>query len=58
MTTIIIQNRLSTVKNADKIICLNKREIKESGIYEELVKMNGQYKRLISKQINKIKNII
>ena len=52
MTTIIIAHRLSTVKNADKIIFLNKGEIAESGTHEELVKKNGEYKRLMSKQLS------
>jgi ABC-type multidrug transport system fused ATPase/permease subunit len=52
MTTIIIAHRLSTVKNADKIIFLNKGEIAESGTHEELVQKNGEYKQLMSKQMN------
>ena len=52
MTTIIIAHRLSTVKNADKIIFLNKGEIAESGTHEELVKKNGEYKQLMSKQLS------
>ena len=52
MTTIIIAHRLSTVKNADKIIFLNKGEIAESGTHEELLKKNGEYKQLMSKQLS------
>ena len=51
MTTIIIAHRLSTVKNADKIIFLNKGKIIESGTHEELLNKNGEYKQLMSKQI-------
>ena len=51
MTAIIIAHRLSTVKNADKIIFLNKGKIIESGTHEELLNKNGEYKQLMSKQI-------
>ena len=52
LTTIIIAHRLSTIKNADKIIILNKGKIVESGTHEELINLNGEYKRLMSKQLN------
>ena len=51
ITTIIIAHRLSTIKNADKIIFLNKGKIVESGTHEELLKLNGEYKILVSKQL-------
>ena len=51
MTTIIIAHRLSTVKNADKIIFLNKGKIIESGTHEELLSKNSEYKQLMSKQM-------
>ena len=51
ITTIIIAHRLSTIKNADKIIFLNKGKIFESGTHEELLKLNGEYKILVSKQL-------
>ncbi len=41
-TTIIsIAYRLSTLKNCDRIIVLNKGNIEESGKYEELINKNG-----------------
>ena len=51
ITTIIIAHRLSTIKNADKILFLNKGKIMESGTHEELLNLNGEYKKLISKQL-------
>ena len=51
ITTIIIAHRLSTIKNADKILFLNKGKIIESGTHEELLNLNGEYKKLISKQL-------
>ncbi|MBR1769642.1 MAG: ABC transporter ATP-binding protein [Bacteroidales bacterium] len=49
-TVIIIAHRLSTVKNADKIIVLSDGEIKEEGTHEELYKKQGLYYKLSSMQ--------
>ena len=51
ITTIIIAHRLSTIRNADKILFLNKGKIVESGTHEELLKLNGEYKKLVEKQL-------
>ena len=51
ITTIIIAHRLSTIKNADKILFLNKGQIIESGTHEELLELNGEYKKLVAKQL-------
>lgn len=53
-TSIVIAHRLSTVRNADYIFVLEKGEIAESGNHEELLEMNGLYKRL--SDIQNIKN--
>ncbi|MEG1565016.1 MAG: ABC transporter ATP-binding protein [Bacteroides sp.] len=45
-TTIAIAHRLSTIKNADEICVLFEGEIVERGKHEELLEMNGYYKRL------------
>ena len=45
-TSIIIAHRLSTIKRADKIIVLDKGEIKEQGTHNELLKKKGYYYKL------------
>jgi len=52
-TTLIIAHRLSTVRNADQIIVLDKGRIKETGTHKELFKNNGLYRKLISKQLSR-----
>ncbi|HEX5742449.1 MAG TPA: ABC transporter ATP-binding protein [Flavobacteriaceae bacterium] len=50
-TSIIIAHRLATVKKVDKIIVMDKGEIKEIGNHKELLKIeNGFYKNLYHKQ--------
>lgn len=49
-TSIIIAHRLSTIVNADKIIVLDKGEIKEEGTHKELIEMDGIYTKLCKMQ--------
>ena len=51
-TTIVIAHRLSTVRNADKIVVLEGQSIVEQGSHESLIAKNGLYKRLYTVQEN------
>ena len=52
-TTIIIAHRLSTVRNAHKIVVLDDKSIREVGTHTELLKLkDGLYRRLYSVQRN------
>jgi len=49
-TSFIIAHRLSTIRNADLIVVLDHGKIVEQGNHEELMKLQGQYHRLIEAQ--------
>jgi|LakMenE01Jun11ns_1017448.scaffolds.fasta_scaffold9959321_4 ATP-binding cassette subfamily B protein len=50
-TAIVVAHRLSTVKNADKIIVLEKGKIIEEGTHKDLVKLKGAYYTLVKNQL-------
>lgn len=50
-TAIIIAHRLSTVKNADKIIVLDKGKVIEEGTHSYLTSLKGEYYKLIKNQL-------
>jgi ATP-binding cassette subfamily B multidrug efflux pump len=56
-TSIIIAHRLSTIRKADKIIVLDKGEIKEVGTHQELLQKRGFYYQLHKMQFEKQEEI-
>lgn len=50
-TTIVIAHRLSTVRNAQRIIVLTDNGIEEQGTHEELIALNGAYAQLYNVQL-------
>lgn len=49
-TSIVIAHRLSTIQNADNIIVMQRGEIVEQGKHDELLALNGTYKKLVEMQ--------
>ena len=50
-TTIIVSHRVSSAKNADAIIILEKGSIIQQGSHNQLIKVDGYYKELYNKQL-------
>jgi ATP-binding cassette subfamily B protein len=51
-TTIIVSHRISSIKNADKIIILENGEIVQQGPHSQLINEDGYYKELYAEQLN------
>ena len=50
-TTIVIAHRLSTVKNCDSILCMQKGHVLERGTHDELLERKGMYYKLVKRQL-------
>ena len=47
----VVAHRLSTIRDADEIIVMQKGEVMERGNHDELLKLDGVYKNLVSRQL-------
>ncbi len=50
-TVVVVAHRLSTVKNADQIVVLDKGRIVEKGTHKELTRLKGAYYHLVKNQL-------
>ncbi len=50
-TVCVIAHRLSTVRNADKVIVIDHGRIVEEGTHDELCQIDGIYKKLVLRQL-------
>lgn len=55
-TSFIIAHRLSTIKNADRIMYVSDGQIIESGTHDELLKLDGEYRKLYMSQYRYLNN--
>ena len=53
-TSVIISHRVSSVKNADQIIVLDKGQIVEKGTHDELMQLNGKYAEMYVQQVSNV----
>ena len=51
-TTIIVSHRISSAKNANKILVLDQGEIVQQGTHDQLINIDGYYKELYIKQLS------
>ena len=56
-TTIMIAHRLSTLRDVDSLLVIDKGKIVESGTHDELIRAKGQYFDLYKLQLDALKNI-
>lgn len=50
-TVVVVAHRLSTIRDADEILVMQKGHIIERGTHTELVAQDGAYKKLVSRQL-------
>ncbi len=53
-TVIVVAHRLSTVKGADEIVVIDKNGVAERGTHDELIALDGEYKKLYQYQFRNV----
>ena len=51
VTRIVIAHRLSTIRKCDRILVMDKGTVAERGTFEELVKQDGIFAKLVKRQV-------
>ena len=54
----MIAHRLSTLRNADNLVVIEKGRIEEAGSHRELMTNNGTYRKLYNLQLEAMKNVL
>ena len=49
MTVLVVAHRLSTIRNADRIVIISAGAVKESGKHDELLALKGEYANLVAR---------
>ncbi len=57
-TTIMIAHRLSTLRNADNLIVIEKGKVEESGTHRELMAKDGIFRKLYNMQLEAMRNVV
>jgi ABC-type multidrug transport system fused ATPase/permease subunit len=55
MTIMVIAHRLSTIKNANSIVVMAHGDVIEQGNHDELIALNGAYRKLVDRQLMTLK---
>ena len=50
-TVVVVAHRLSTIRDANEIIVMKHGEVMERGTHDDLIKLDGVYKNLVSRQL-------
>lgn len=54
-TTIVVAHRLSTIRNADRILLLSEGKITAEGTHEELIVKSKMYRDMVEKQLLEVR---